>query len=108
MMKRSTLFLGLLISALLACEKDDAKPYADLPETVRATIDMENCMCDTKLGLFRWNDQLLYHPYTTHPGCNMMSVFYDQEGNEVELDAEERQNFLEEAERLKVWNCGEK
>lgn len=106
-MKRSIWFLGLLISVLSACEKDDNPSYAELPETVRATIEAENCMCDTKLGLFKWNDQLLYHPYTNHPACDMISVFYDQEGNEVELDAEERQDFLEEAKRLKVWNCRE-
>lgn len=58
-MKRLTLLLGVLASVTLACEKDEAKPFADLPEPVRATIDLENCMCDPKLGLFKWNDQLL-------------------------------------------------
>lgn len=106
-MKRSIWLLGLLISILIACEKDDAKPYAELPEKVRVLVDRENCECDVKIRLIKLGDQLLYPPYTTHPSCDMASLFYDQEGNVVELNLPAKQDFSENPEVIKTWSCGE-
>ena len=102
------MFIFSFLACLLgACKKEDTGIDKNIPESVAQLMDNTRCDCDPRISLFKWKDQLLYVPYTTHPACDMIPRFYDQEGNIVELSNDEQNQFWNEKELVRtVWECG--
>lgn len=106
-MKSIYLALGLIAITLFACDKEPELRLDGVPESVTQHIN-DNCLCDPRIGLFKWNEQLLYVHWFIGPACNTITSYYDEEGNPVELTADERNVFWEEKELVKmIWVCGE-
>ena len=107
-MKRIHLLLGILAITLFACKKEPSVNLDGVPESVVKLTENDNCTCDPQINLFRWDGRLLYVYMISGPACDGFPVFFDEEGNRVELTNEEIRTFLEEAERVKtIWKCGE-
>lgn len=107
-MKSIYLSLGIIAMTLLACDKAPELRLEGVPESVRQHITNDNCTCDPQIGLFRWNERLLYVHWFIGPACNTIPSYYDDEGNPVELTADEQNAFWEEKELVKmIWVCGE-
>lgn len=107
-MKSIYLLFGLIGFSLFACDK---APELELqidgvPVSVTEHIS-DNCSCDPRIGLFRWEEQLYYVHWFIGPSCSTIASFYDEQGKPVELTAEERNVFWEEKELVKmIWVCG--
>lgn len=67
-----------------------------------------NCTCDPYIGLYKWQNKDIYFFSFRGPACNGVARYVDQEGNELNLDLQEMEQFNEEAEFEKtVWFCNE-
>lgn len=92
---------------LFACDKEPESRLNGVPESVTQHIS-DNCLCDPRIGLFKWNERLLYVHWFIGPACDTIASYYGEEGNPVELTADERNAFWEETELVRmIWVCGE-
>ena len=106
-MKRIWLWLGIVAIALSACDKKNELLLDGIPDSVKQHIT-DNCACDPQIGLFRWNERLLYVHWFIGPACNTITSYYDKKGNPVELTSNEQNAFWEEKELVEmIWVCGE-
>ncbi len=107
-MRSIHLLLGLIMITLLACNKERELHLDTIPESVKQHTLDNNCTCDPRIGLFRWNERLLYVHWFIGPACNTITSYYDEEGNPVELTIDERNEFWEDKELVRmIWVCGE-
>lgn len=107
-MKSIFLSVGILIMTFIACQKQSALRLEEVPESVKELIHDDDCVCQPRIGLFKWDERILYLYWSIGPACNTIPFFFDQDGNRVELSAEEQQAFWEEKELIKmIWVCGE-
>jgi len=106
-MKSIYLSFGIMAITLFGCEKEPKLRLDGVPESV-AQLMGDNCFCDPRIGLFKWNEQLFYVHWIAGPACDGIPGIYDDEGNKVEFTQEEHQTFWEEKELVKmIWVCGE-
>lgn len=107
-MKKIHFLIGIFTIGLYSCTKEkELVLAADVPDSVRKHIT-QNCACDPRIGLFRWDERLLYVHWYIGPACNTISSYYDEDGGELDLTAEEKNVFLEDRELVKmIWVCGE-
>lgn len=107
-MKKLYFFLPIFILVLHACTKEKEQlDLANEPDSVRQHIT-ENCTCDPRVGLFKWDDRVLYVHWYIGPACNTFFSFYNEDGSQLDLSAEEQQAFWEHKELVKmIWVCGE-
>ncbi|MGV3763259.1 hypothetical protein [Parapedobacter sp.] len=107
MMKSICFLIGIAVITLFSCDKAPQLRLDGVPSSVTQHIS-DNCMCDPRIGLFRWDEQLLYVHWSIGPACNTVASYYDEAGNPVALTDDERQAFWEEKELVKmIWVCGE-
>ena len=107
-MKSLFLSFGVLAITLFACDKERELRLDGIPESVKQLTRDNNCTCDPRIGLFKWNERLLYVHWSIGPACNTITSYYDEDGNPVELNADEQNEFWEDKELVRmIWVCGE-
>ncbi len=99
--------LGIVAGSLCGCQKKNVGPYGELPESIVRLMDNKACACDPRIALWKWGEQLLYVHYHAGPHCNSIMLFFDLDGNEIQLDQAERNQLMSEREVVKIiWECG--
>lgn len=106
-MKRIYLALGLLAMTLFACDKAPALRLNGVPESITQLIS-DDCFCDPRIGLFKWDEQLFYVHWIAGPACDGIPSIFDEQGHPANLTDDERRAFWEEKELVKmIWVCEE-
>ncbi|HWL00396.1 MAG TPA: hypothetical protein VNQ55_10630 [Parapedobacter sp.] len=105
-MKSIYLLIGIAAITLFSCDKAPQLRLEGVPESVTQLID-DNCFCDPRIGLFKWDGRSFYVHWVSGPACDGITSFFDEQGNPAALTIEEQQTFWEEKELVKmVWVCG--
>ena len=106
-MKKLYFLITIFTVLLYACNKEKELELSDVPDSLRQHMK-EGCTCDPRIGLFKWNERVLYVHWYIGPTCNTISTYYNEEGGKVDLTAEEQHLFWEHKELVKmIWVCGE-
>lgn len=111
-MKKDVLNLCLCALVLIAaCSKEknqDLDP--NIPKSMQDIIDSEPCEQEKNYGqgyiiqLYSWNGDYIYQAGDICMECNVMPLYYDEEGNQLnDINLKE---FMENATLVKtVWRC---
>lgn len=106
-MKKIYFLIGFFSIVLYSCTKEKESDPSNLPDSVQQHIT-QNCTCDPQIGLFRWDERVLYVHWYVGPACSTISSYYDEDGGELDLTTEEKNVFWEDKELVKmIWVCGE-
>lgn len=104
----SRIFIALALSLVLfACSKN-GKEDTKVPASIQQLIDGNtSCVCDPYIKLYTWRGELVYLRYMSGPLCNGVPVYYNEEGEEITMEAGYTlDQFLAEGQFVKtVWQC---
>lgn len=106
-MKSICFLIGIAAITLFSCDKAPQLRLDGVPESVTQLID-DNCFCEPRIGLFKWDGRSFYVHWFIGPACDAIASIFDEQGNPAELTDDERQAFWEEKKLVKmIWVCGE-